>query len=42
MGGEVSADLTHDITHLIASKAGSEKYKVCLVEYECPDDLVPI
>ncbi|CAO3574220.1 unnamed protein product [Mortierella alpina] len=28
MGGEVSADLTHDITHLIASKAGSEKYKV--------------
>ncbi|KAF9990421.1 DNA topoisomerase 2-binding protein 1 [Mortierella antarctica] len=28
MGGEVSADLTNDITHLIASKAGSEKYMV--------------
>ncbi|KAF9575401.1 DNA topoisomerase 2-binding protein 1 [Mortierella alpina] len=28
MGGEVSADLTQDITHLIASKVGSEKYMV--------------
>ncbi|KAG0203233.1 DNA topoisomerase 2-binding protein 1 [Mortierella sp. GBA30] len=28
MGGEVSVDLTEDITHLIANKIGSEKYRV--------------